>query len=133
MDTQKNVLVIEDEEVLNSAISDKLRTEGFDVAQAFDGEHAFYMINKKIPDIIIVDIVMSLKDGLHVIKELHQQMPHIKAPIIVLTNITSSEAISKKLSPHVVEYLVKAEHTLEDIIRAVKNAALKIEEHKLIA
>ena len=76
------VLVIEDEENLQEALKYNLEREGYDVLTASDGERGLGMARENRPDLVILDIMLPLVDGLEVCRILRREHD---TPIIMLT------------------------------------------------
>lgn len=77
------LLLAEDTQDLNRAVSALLEHENYIVDRAFDGEEALDYIRKESYDGIILDIMMPKKDGLEVLKEIRDR--HIMTPVLLLT------------------------------------------------
>ena len=76
------VLVIEDEENLQEALKYNLEREGYDVLTASDGERGLSLARDNRPDLVILDIMLPLLDGLEVCRILRREHD---TPIIMLT------------------------------------------------
>ena len=76
------VLVVEDEVDLNNVIRDQLLADGHSVEQAFDGRAAVSAVERRVPDLVILDWMLPDLDGLAVCRELRER--HV-VPIIMLT------------------------------------------------
>src|SRR5215470_17570861 len=76
------VLVVEDEVDINNLVRDHLRAEGHDVEQAFDGRTALASVQRRTPDLVILDWMLPDLDGLVVCRRLRDE--HLM-PIIMLT------------------------------------------------
>ena len=81
MDKQK-VLIADDEAPIREILKIYCEKEGFDVIEAADGAEAILKVQSEKPDIIILDIMMPVLDGLEVCKQV-RKMSDI--PIIMLT------------------------------------------------
>ena len=77
------LLLAEDTQDLNRAVSAILRHEGYEVDSVFDGEAALSQIIGTGYDGILLDVMMPKKDGLEVLKEIRQR--HILTPVLMLT------------------------------------------------
>ncbi|MBR3244490.1 MAG: response regulator transcription factor [Parasporobacterium sp.] len=77
------LLLAEDTQDLNRAVSALLEHENYIVDKAFDGEEALEYIKKESYDAIVLDIMMPKKDGLEVLKEIRNR--HIMTPVLLLT------------------------------------------------
>ncbi len=77
------LLLAEDTQDLNRAITAILEHEGYEVDNVFDGEAAMEKLLQNGYDGIVLDIMMPKKDGLQVLTELRQH--HILSPVLLLT------------------------------------------------
>jgi two-component system response regulator VicR len=114
------ILVAEDEKPISSAITLKLKKEGFEVICAYDGEDALAKIKKEKFDLILLDLVMPKKDGFEVLEEVKNA--NIKVPIIVSSNLSQREDTEKALSLGAVGYFIKSETSISEVILHVKKA-----------
>ena len=76
------ILVVDDEEILREMIEFNLRREGYEVMLAFDGEEALEFARTFEPDLIILDIMLPVIDGLQVLRTLRQDST---VPILLLS------------------------------------------------
>jgi len=81
--TQPRILVVEDEEALAVAISDRLMAEGYQVEQARDGQVGFSAALSRRFDAIVLDIMLPGKSGFDVCRDLRQNSVH--TPVLMLT------------------------------------------------
>jgi len=116
----KKILVVEDEKELSDVLAGRLKEGGFLVAVAYDGKEALDKIAKEKPDLILLDLVMPVLDGIGVLKELQSSFETKDIPVIVLTNLLSEEKIAQVLEAGGTHYLVKSDYTADDVIAAVK-------------
>lgn len=83
------VLVVEDHDDTREAVGMLLKTEGYDVVLAADGETGIASARSERPDIAIVDIFLPVKDGVYVIEELCRDLPALK--IIAVSADTNTD------------------------------------------
>ncbi|MFH1360222.1 MAG: response regulator [Candidatus Omnitrophota bacterium] len=81
----KKILLVEDEQNLRFLLSEKLKSAGYEVYEAANGEEGFAIAQKIKPDLIISDIIMPKKDGNQFYKELRKMDFGKNIPFIVLT------------------------------------------------
>jgi DNA-binding response OmpR family regulator len=79
------VLIIEDEEMLAEKLADKLRSEGFSVNTASDGEEGLDKVRELHPDLIVLDIMLPKLDGLSLTRMVRRDTATQHIPIIMLT------------------------------------------------
>lgn len=120
--SMKRILFIEDEAALQKTFGDILKSEGFEVISALDGETGLNLAKKENPDLVLLDLILPKIHGLDVLREIKQNENTKNIPVIVLTNIESIEKIDKALELGATTYLVKSDYSLEDVIAKIKKA-----------
>ncbi len=99
------VLMAEDDENLGLILSERLRTKGFAVDLATDGAMAQSKFEKGKYDLLILDIMMPVKDGFTLAKEIRKTNPDI--PIIFVTARSMKEDVLKGFEIGADDYLTK--------------------------
>ncbi len=79
------VLVIDDEKDIVEAIEYSLVKEGFKVSKAYDGHNGLRLAREKMPDLILLDLMLPGVNGLEVCKILKKEPKTANLPIIILT------------------------------------------------
>ncbi len=79
------VLVIEDERSLVEVLSCNLEREGFEVVVALDGQEGLRQAQLKLPDLVVLDLMLPGKPGLEVCRELRMGPRTREIPIIMVT------------------------------------------------
>jgi len=79
------ILIIEDERSLVEVLTCNLEREGFDVLVANDGQEGLRQAQLKLPDLIVLDLMLPLKPGLEVCRELRMGPRTQDIPIIMVT------------------------------------------------
>jgi two-component system phosphate regulon response regulator PhoB len=79
------ILIIEDERPLVEVLTYNLEREGFEVAVALDGVDGLRQAQLKLPDLIVLDLMLPLKPGLDVCRELKQAVKTRDIPVIMVT------------------------------------------------
>jgi DNA-binding response OmpR family regulator len=77
------IAVIEDDESVRKSLQLNLEVEGFKVVTASDGDAGVALVKEKQPDLIILDVMMPVKDGLEACREIRNA--GISTPLILLT------------------------------------------------
>ena len=116
----KKLLIVEDDTVLQKALSSYLTTETFEVISALDGEEGIRMALSEKPDLILLDIVLPKKDGYQVLQEVKANSETKHIPIVLLTNLGSIADVEKALEMGATTYLVKADYKLEEVDAKIK-------------
>jgi DNA-binding response OmpR family regulator len=116
----KTILIVEDDESMVEALAEKFNSSGFQVITAKNGEEGLALALSKHPDIILLDIVMPKLDGLSMLKKLKEDAWGAFAPVVILTNLSDNQKLAEALEIGVVEYMIKAEVKLSDIVLRIK-------------
>jgi DNA-binding response OmpR family regulator len=116
----KKVLVVDDEKALSSALALKLTREGFEVKVASNGEEALAWCEKENFEVILLDMLMPKVDGWGVLEKLKGK----KIKIIVTSNLSQPDDITKAQKLGAVGFLVKSEVSLAEIVTKVRELAV---------
>lgn len=76
------ILVVDDEQPIADILQFNLEKEGYDVVCAYDGQQAIDMVEQEDPDMILLDVMLPVKDGMEVCREVRKTH---NMPIIMLT------------------------------------------------
>ena len=98
------ILVVEDEPVINQAVTDRLRGSGYDVVQAWDGPGAVEEFSATSPDLIVLDVMLPGYDGHEVCRRIQAQRP---VPVLMLTARDDEADILVGLGVGADDYLTK--------------------------
>jgi len=121
MDNSKvKILVVEDEEILLTALTEELNQEGFQVSGAKDGIEGVAKAVSEKPNLILLDLVMPRLDGIGALKQMKENSETKNIPVVILTNLSDYDKISDALSLGAMDYLVKANYRLEELVNKIK-------------
>lgn len=81
----QSVLIIEDEPDIRNLLSFNLQKEGYNTYEAENGKEGLLLAKEHLPDIILLDLMMPVMDGLTVCKELQKDSRTDAIPVIILT------------------------------------------------
>lgn len=85
MTSKKKILIIEDEDSIRKVLEFHLKSNGFDVILAQDGEEGLDKAEQEPPDLIILDLILPKKQGEEICKEIRKDERIGKIPVIMLT------------------------------------------------
>ena len=106
-DGRKRVLVVDDHPVVVKGIREVLSHSGdFDVVGvAADGEEAIRMAQELSPDVVVMDVIMPVKNGIEACRDITELLPETR--VLMLTASNSSEAVVDSVAAGATGYLVK--------------------------
>lgn len=116
---QHKIVIAEDETILLRGLKDRFIQEGFTVFPAENGAEAIDLALKHHPDMILLDIVMPVMDGMTALKKIREDAWGKTAKVIFLTNLNDSEKVSAAIAEGVYDFLVKVDWSLDDLVKRV--------------
>ena len=119
---RKTVLIADDDLDLLTALSVRLKKEGFDVIATADGYQAFTYTSNLKPDAVILDINMPCGDGFSVHQRLRDDIRLLSIPIIYLTGVKSMRVhtLAAKMNAYAV---ILKPYDAEELMTTVRRAA----------
>ena len=135
----KRILVVEDDSAIAFGLQVDLRSEGYDVEIASDGERALQLARRENFDLILLDVMLPRKDGFEVCREL--RLGGTKTPIIMLTakvqeaekvmglELGADDYVTKPFSPRELRARVKAalRRTVGDELQTFRFGDLEVD------
>lgn len=85
----KNILIVDDSTSIRQMVEATLKSAGYNVTAAKDGQEAFGLCKSNSYDFVLTDQNMPNMDGLTLIKSLRALPSHAKTPIVMLTTEAS--------------------------------------------
>jgi DNA-binding response OmpR family regulator len=116
----KNVLIIEDDKFILNTVVKKFENSEFSVDFARDIDEAVSFLEKKIPDIILLDIILPKGNGLELLKKIKGDSRTASIPVIVFSNLSSDENIKTAKEYGAVQYIIKANVSPLEVVNKVK-------------
>jgi DNA-binding response OmpR family regulator len=116
------ILIIEDDHFLSSLLKGRLEKEGFEVAQAFDGEEAMKLLEEGAPTLIILDIIMPKVSGFELLDAISKDPELSKTPVLIVSNLGQESDIEKAKQFKVLGYFIKVNSSVDDIVKTVKES-----------
>jgi DNA-binding NtrC family response regulator len=99
------VLIAEDEKVTRAAIVGLLRKDGMQVIEAVNGQEAIDLFLRESPDVVILDIMMPVVDGMETIGRMKEADENV--PVIIATALTDAATAVETMKLGAYDYLVK--------------------------
>lgn len=116
----RTILIVEDDSFLLSMYVTKMEMSEYSVLQAVDGKQALKLALEKMPDLILLDILLPEMDGFEVLKALRENPKGKDMPVILLTNLGQKEEIEKGLAMGASDYLIKAHFTPQEVMSKIE-------------
>lgn len=117
---RNTILIVEDDLDLLEVLAKKFTMEKFEVSQAPDGKLGLEEALRDHPDLILLDIVMPVMDGMTMLRKLRADSWGKDVPVILLTNLSDEGKVAEAMTHGVYDYLVKADWNISDVVKKVK-------------
>lgn len=103
----KSCLVVDDSKVIRMVARRILEALDFEVSEAADGQEAIDACRQSMPDAVLLDWNMPIKDGLEFLKELRQEAGGDKPIVVFCTTENDMQHIQKAIAAGANEYIMK--------------------------
>ena len=126
------ILVVDDDDAHRGMLRTMLRSWGYTVEEATDGDEAVDLVREKSFDAVLTDVRMARMDGIHALKNILEYNPAL--PVVLMTAYSSVETAVEALRLGAYDYLVKPldfealRHALE---KAIEHSRLSVENREL--
>ncbi|MCR4324318.1 MAG: response regulator [Candidatus Curtissbacteria bacterium] len=114
------VLLVEDDQFLQKMYQKKFQISGFEVEIAKDGEEGLSKMKALKPDIVLMDIMMPKLNGIDATAAAKSDETTRNIPIIILTNLSSTEDAQTAVKKGAVDFMVKSNFTPAQVVEKVK-------------
>ena len=112
------IVLADDHCIVRQGIRALLEGAGFEVAgEAADGQEAIRLVDTLEPDVVVLDLIMPMLNGLDAARQILQRHPSI--PILLLTMHTEEHHVAAALRAGIKAYLLKTQ-AAEDLVRAIR-------------
>ena len=128
------IYIVEDDENIREMESYALKNGGFEVLGFGDGKSFFEAVQKRIPLLVILDIMLPGEDGLEILKKIKNSEKTKNLPVIMVTAKTAEIDAVKGLDGGADDYITKPFGIMEFIsrVKAVLRRSLKQEKECLV-
>jgi two-component system response regulator CpxR len=124
------LLLVDDEQEFVDALADRLETRGFSVTKAFNAEEGLARLREKEVDVVLLDVLMPVKDGVETLRDIKQLNPLIE--VIMLTGHATIESAIDGLKLGAYDYLMKPTDTEDLVTKILRAYARKSEQEERI-
>jgi len=115
----RTILVVEDDELMRSALARALSEAEFEVSTATNGKEGLETALKTHPDLIITDLLMPEVDGHQMLTELRHDSWGKNARAIILSSDETGASLNKSLEEGVTVYFSKSEANMDELVTQI--------------
>lgn len=113
----KTILIIDDESYFSKTVEGAFDSKKYKVIAAKDGEEGLKIIEKSIPDVVLLDINMPGMNGIEVLKKINTK----RIPVIITSNLSSKETVSEGIALGARGYIIKSDESAQTIVDTIEN------------
>jgi two-component system, OmpR family, phosphate regulon response regulator PhoB len=113
------ILLVEDSQFLRLATGRALTRAGYEMSFAGDGDEALLMAAEKLPDLILLDMMLSKMSGPDVLKALKKEPKTAAIPVVVLTGLSQTNA-ERLRGDGAFAFLTKTDQGAEPLLAALR-------------
>lgn len=120
------ILIIEDDVAIRKALVEGLSQDDFEIEAGRDADQGMEILERFAPDLILLDLILPGKNGFQFLKEIKQSVRFSKIPVVILTNLGDQEEVQQGLRLGAVDFLIKADYNLSEVVEIIKKHIKKI-------
>lgn len=113
------ILLVDDEVDFASTLAERLRLRGLSVETAYEGEQALVMIERDLPQLVVLDIMMPGLGGMEVLQRVRTDHPDL--PVVLLTGHGSTRDGIEGMRLGAFDYLMKP-IKIEELVKKIEEA-----------
>ena len=121
---KKVILIVDDDKILQNVLSKTFIDAGYKVLSAYDGKEGVDMALDKKPDLIFIDMLMPVMDGLDMVNHLRTDDWGKTVKIVILTNADDVKILKDAVAVQGCEYMVKSDWSMDQVVEKA-NTMLK--------
>jgi len=118
----KTILLVEDEVDIREALAEALTDENYQVLTATNGQEGLAAALEHHPDLILLDIRMPIMTGPEMLDRLRMDAWGKDAAVVMLTAMDDTNSIASTHASGISDYIIKAHHSLDEIMRKVRES-----------
>jgi two-component system cell cycle response regulator len=132
------VLVVDDNRITTKLLRRYLEANGFEAAEAYDGIECLEKVAQRIPDAIVLDVMMPRMDGYETVKRLRENETTAQTPVVIVTALNdvanqlraiesgADDFLSKPIEEKLLTAKVKMLATLNQLRRRAEELELQL-------
>ena len=114
--SERRILLAEDDELLASLLTYRLKKAGYEVITVFDGQEVKNQLAQQVPDIIVSDIMMPYFSGIELIDYVRNEL-HSGVPIIIISSAGNEENVLSAFELGANDFIAKPVSPSELLVR----------------
>jgi len=125
MSLEKNVLIIEDDELLQSLAVSKLKASGFEVFAAVNNESAQKIMESENISVVLLDLLLPNVDGFGILEAIRNNEKTKDIPVVVFSNLAEEKDVIRAKELGATDFLIKSNFTLDELVSKIEEVLKK--------
>ena len=122
---KKKILLVEDDVFMVELLAKDLETAGYEVIVAKNGREGVKKFEESAPDIVLLDLLLPDQNGFETLRQIRRHPNGPSTKTMILSNIAEGPDMEEAKRLGVIEYLVKANFTLQEIVKKIQEVLAK--------
>jgi CheY-like chemotaxis protein len=122
---KKKILLVEDDVFMIELLAKDLASAGYEVVVAKNGNEGVKKFEESAPDVVLLDILLPDQNGFETLRQIRRHPGGPAAKVMILSNIAEGPDREEAKRLGVTEYLVKANFTLQEIVKKIQEVLVK--------
>ncbi|MBI2020480.1 response regulator [Candidatus Daviesbacteria bacterium] len=114
------ILIVEDDPLMSKMYQKIFAFEGYEVDLATNGEEGLLKIKKNKPNLVLLDIMMPVMNGIQMLEKIKADPETKSIPVVILTNLAGQQDAENAMSKGAVKYIIKSEYEPKQVANMVK-------------
>jgi two-component system, OmpR family, phosphate regulon response regulator PhoB len=127
MSEKTEILVVEDDKALSNLTCRVLEMYGFSVRAALEGREALRLVEERVPNVVLLDLMLPDISGFEVCEKLKREGRTAEVPVIMVTAMTDEQSRQRGMEAGAYAYVTKPydpDHLIEVIRKAAGKSSL---------
>ena len=116
------ILIVDDLQMFRDPVAEALRKRDYTVTVAEDGRQCLSTVQRRVPDLVILDVLMPVLGGVDTLLALRSEPRSSHLPVIMLTDAAERELIVKAGKLGISGYVLKSSFSLEKLLARIEDA-----------
>jgi CheY-like chemotaxis protein len=117
----KTILVVDDNAIFRQIIDVSLRQRGHATVSAVNGREALDMLERQLPDLMVLDVSMPVMDGVALLRIIRADARMKSLPVILMTAMSEQQCQSIAAGVSADAYFVKSRFSLKEMMSSIES------------
>lgn len=122
------ILIVEDDPVLNQGYEIILRKEGYDVTVAENGVDGLTLLQRDVPDLLLLDLMLPAMSGLELLEKINKKKNYTNLKVLVFSNMSDPEGTKVAMDLGADRFINKFEFTPKAMVQIVKELVQSVSD-----